>query len=96
MSLGDYAEPQDSVPCGRAPDFVSRTRAFLSEAVSRIPNGTSISILAEQESAMTAEEGALEKCLDQCFDGDKDLAASFLLLFISALKRWHDTALLRN
>ena len=45
-------------------------------------------MLAEQETAITAPEGAMEELLVQGIKEEKDLATAFLLLFITAFKRY--------
>ena len=75
------------MPHGSLGRLGARVKTFASELASQIPTGASVLMLAEQESALTAEEGALEECLVQAINEERDPATAFLLLFITAFKR---------
>lgn len=65
----------------------SGLKTYFSQLASQIPTGASVLMLAEQESALTAEEGAIEECLVQAINDERDPAAAFLKLFITGFKR---------
>ena len=84
--LPNYVEPE--LPQGSLGRLGARLKTFASQVASQIPTGASVLMLAEQESALTAEEGALEECLLQAIEDERDPATAFFLLFITAFKRW--------
>lgn len=84
--MEDYLKPETSGDgLGGA---WGRFSSFISKSADSVPTGASVLVLAEQEAVMTEEEGAIEECLVDGIDNDKDLATSFLLLFITAIKRY--------
>lgn len=85
-NLDDYASRQNA--SDRSSGLLGSLKAFIAETASNIPTGFSLLLLAEQESAVTAEYGKLEECLLQALMEDKDLAAAFLQLFIRGFKRY--------
>ena len=68
--------------------FGARLKTSAAQLASQIPTGASVLMLAEQETAITAPEGAMEELLVQGIKEEKDLATAFLLLFITAFKRY--------